>query len=199
MAEDTHDTATAQAATPRLRERFDREVDQKVAEKFGLPNAMERPRLEKIVVNVNVGRHLENGKLPANVKDTVLGTLTSISGQKPIVIRAKQSVSNFKLREGMESSALVTMRRDRMWHFLDRLINLATPRIRDFRGLPDRSFDRAGNYSMGLTEQGAFPEIDMARASFTHGMNINLVFSNSTPERSRFLLQELGMPFRRDD
>jgi large subunit ribosomal protein L5 len=199
MAEDTHDTATAQAATPRLRERFDREVDQKVAEKFGLPNAMERPRLEKIVVNVNVGRHLENGKLPANVKDTVLGTLTSISGQKPIVIRAKQSVSNFKLREGMESSALVTMRRDRMWHFLDRLINLATPRIRDFRGLPDRSFDRAGNYSMGLTEQGAFPEIDMARASFTHGMNINLVFTNSTPERSRFLLQELGMPFRRDD
>ncbi len=199
MAEATAETPTAPPPTPRLRARFVEEVDPKVAQEFGLPHAMERPRLEKIVVNVNVGRHLENGKLPANVKETVVNTLTTISGQKPIVIRAKQSVSNFKVREGMETSAVVTMRRDRMWHFLDRLINLATPRIRDFRGLPVGSFDARGNYSMGLTEQGAFPEIDMARVTFTHGMNINLVFRNSDPERSRFVLRELGMPFRRED
>ena len=157
------------------------------------------PRLEKIVINVNVGRHLENGKLAANIKDTVLETLRSISGQRPIVIKAKKSVSNFKLREGMESSAIVTLRRDRMWHFLDRLINLATPRIRDFRGLSPTSFDGNGNYSMGLTEQGAFPEIDMGKTGFSHGMNINIVFRNSNPARSRFLLEQLGMPFRRED
>ena len=101
--------------------------------------------------------------------------------------------------EGYETSAVVTLRRDRMWHFLDRLINLATPRIKDFRGLPTTSFDGQGNYSFGLTEQGVFPEINMAEVSFTHGMNINLTFSNSTPERSAFLLAQLGMPFKRPE
>jgi len=184
---------------PRLKQRFDDEVTPKLAEKFGLKNPMARPRLEKIVVNVNVGRYLDGGKLPPNVRDTALSTLETIAGQKPIMLKAKQSVSNFKVREGMDTAAMVTIRRERMWHFLDRLINLAIPRIRDFRGLPTKSFDKGGAYSMGLTEQGAFPEIDMANATFTHGMNINLVFRNSDPEKSRFVLEGLGFPFRRED
>lgn len=183
---------------PRLRTTFENETSKKLAEHFGLKNPMARPSIEKVVININMGRHLDGGKIPANVKDTVLETLTTISGQKPVVVNAKRSVSNFKLREGMETAAFVTLRRDRMWYFLDRLINLATPRIRDFRGLPPKAFDRNGNYSMGLTEQGAFPEIDMGRATFSHGMNINIVFKNSDPEKSRFLLEDLGMPFRRD-
>jgi large subunit ribosomal protein L5 len=116
-----------------------------------------------------------------------------------VVVKARKSVSNFKLRAGFESSAMVTIRRDRMWHFLDRLINLAAPRIKDFRGLNEKAFDRQGNYAMGLTEQGVFPEINMADAAFTHGMNINMCFSNSTPERSRFVLEQMGMPFRKPE
>ena len=184
---------------PRLRAQFEEKVAPAVGEKFGIKNPMERPRLEKIVLNVNVGRHLDGTKVPANIKQTVEDTLTTISGQKPVLIKAKKSVSNFKVREGYDSAYMVTMRRDRMWHFLDRLIHLATPRIKDFRGLPDKSFDRQGNYSMGLTEQGVFPEINMAEVNFTHGMNINFVFRNSKADWSRFVLEELGMPFVRPD
>jgi large subunit ribosomal protein L5 len=182
---------------PRLRSQYDSEVRPKIAEKFGIENRMAQPELEKITINVNMGRHLDGTKVPANVKEAVLHTLTTISGQKPIMIAAKKSVSNFKVRAGYETSAMVTLRRDRMWHFMDRLINLTTPRIKDFRGLNDKAFDRQGNYSMGLTEQGVFPEINMAEQSFTHGMNINFSFSNSTPELSKFVLDELGMPFRK--
>jgi large subunit ribosomal protein L5 len=181
----------------RMRSRYDTEVRPKIAEKFGVANPMAQPDLEKITINVNIGRHLDGTKVPANVKEAVLHTLTTISGQKPIMIAAKKSVSNFKVRAGYETSAMVTLRRDRMWHFMDRLINLTTPRIKDFRGLSDKAFDRQGNYSMGLTEQGVFPEINMAEQSFTHGMNINFSFSNSSPELSRFVLDELGMPFRK--
>jgi large subunit ribosomal protein L5 len=149
------------------------------------------------VVNINMGRHLEGTKIPPNVKDTVLTTLKTITGQKPIVMKAKKSVSNFKVREGVDSAAMVTIRRDRMWHFLDRLINLAMPRIKDFRGVSDKAFDKDGNYSLGLSEQGVFPEINMADVNFTHGMNINVVFSGSSPEKSRFVLEQLGMPFRK--
>jgi large subunit ribosomal protein L5 len=129
----------------------------------------------------------------------VLDTIQKVSGQKPIVQKAKKSVANFKVRSGVETAAMVTMRRERMWHFLDRLINLATPRIKDFRGLPRNAFDRQGNYAMGLQEQGVFPEINMAEATFTHGMNINFTFSNSTPDRSRFVLEQMGMPFAKED
>ncbi len=188
---------SAPSAPPRLQQRYDSEIAGKVAEKFGLKNRMSRPKLEKIVLNVNVGRYLENGKLAANAKDSVVTTLTRVSGQKPILINAKKSVSNFKLREGMPSSYMVTMRRDKMWAFLDRLINLTTPRIKDFRGLPVKSFDKGGSYSMGLTEQAVFPEVDMTSTNFTHGMNINVVFSNSNAEVSRFVLEELGMPFKK--
>ncbi len=191
--------ASGPPVPPRLRDQYRDDISKKVAEKFGLDNPMSRPTIEKIIVNVSVGRHLEGGKLPQHVRDTVVGTLTKITGQKPIVINARKSVSNFKLREGMPNSAMVTMRRERMWYFLDRLINLATPRIRDFRGLSDKSFDKSGSYSMGLSEQGVFPEIDMAAANFTHGMNINIVFRNSSPEKSKFILEQLGFPFRKPE
>lgn len=197
-ADDTPES-TGPKPTPRLKKAFDERVDKALGEKFEVPNPMQRPRIKSVVINVNMGRHLEGTKLPPNVKQTVLDTINKISGQKPVVIRAKKSVSNFKVREGYETSAMVTLRRDRMWHFLDRLINLATPRIKDFRGLNPKAFDRQGNYSMGLTEQGVFPEINMADVTFTHGMNINIQFANSTPDMSRFLLAELGMPFRKDE
>ncbi|MCC5823258.1 MAG: 50S ribosomal protein L5 [Phycisphaerales bacterium] len=195
------DQATMDAAKqpnmPRMRARFDDEVRPKIAEKFGLANRMAQPELEKITINVNMGRHLDGTKVPANVKESVLHTLRTISGQKPVMISAKKSVSNFKVRAGYDTAAMVTLRRDRMWHFMDRLVNLTTPRIKDFRGLNDKAFDRQGNYSMGLTEQGVFPEINMAEQNFTHGMNINFSFSNSNPELSKFVLDELGMPFRK--
>ncbi len=204
MAKDKKNNEAAEAAMapsgpPRLKTLYEEQVSAKLSEQFGLTNPMSHPRLDKIVINVNMGRHLEGAKVPANIRETVEKTLTTISGQKPIVIKAKKSVSNFKLREGMETSAAVTIRRDRMWHFLDRLINLATPRIKDFRGLKEKAFDAKGNYSFGLNEQGVFPEIDMANTGFTHGMNVNLVFRNSTPELSRFVLDELGMPFRKPE
>jgi len=183
---------------PRLKVMFDEKIRGAVAEKFGIKNPMAQPRLQKITINVNMGRHLDGTKIPPNIKSTVLDTIQKVSGQKPIVQKAKKSVANFKVRSGVETSAMVTMRRERMWHFLDRLINLATPRIKDFRGLPRNAFDRQGNYAMGLQEQGVFPEINMAEATFTHGMNINFTFANSTPDRSRFVLEQMGMPFAKE-
>lgn len=190
---------TGPKTPPRLKVKYDSEVRAKVAEKFGIKNPMAMPKLEKIVLNVNMGRHLEGTKIPPHIKAQVLETLVKVTGQKPIVIKAKKSVANFKLREGYESSAMVTIRRDRMWHFLDRFINLATPRIKDFRGLSDTAFDRQGNYATGVTEQGVFPEINMAEAQFTHGMNINVCFARSNKDRSRFVLEQLGMPFKKPE
>ena len=187
------------AVPPRLRDAWRDTVAAKLDQEFGIANVMNRPRLDKIVINVNMGRHLEGTKVPANVKEQVLSTLNAITGQKPIVIKAKKSVSNFKVREGYDTAAMVTLRGDRMWYFLDRFINLACPRIKDFRGLATKSFDGNGNYSTGLTEQGVFPEIDMARATFTHGMHLNFVFKNSDPAKSKFLLGELGFPFAKEE
>lgn len=169
----------------------------KLREQFQITNDHAMPRIAKVIVNCGIGRYLENQKLKQDVRDTVVSTLTTISGQKPIEVLAKRSVANFKVREGAPSAFMVTMRREKMWSFLDRLINLAIPRIKDFRGLKAKSFDQAGTYSMGLTEQAVWPEINMANVTFTHGMHINVVFENSTPEMSRFVLQELGMPFVR--
>ena len=196
-----YDQATIDEAlkpqTPRLKTMYDEVICPKIASEFGIKNAMAMPKLEKITINVNVGRYLDGTKIPANVRDAAVHTLTTISGQKPQIIMAKKSVSNFKVREGYETAHKVTLRRDRMWHFLDRLMNLTTPRIKDFRGVSDKSFDRQGSYSMGLTEQGVFPEINMAEQNFTHGMNINISLSNSNPAMSRFVLAELGMPFKK--
>jgi large subunit ribosomal protein L5 len=190
---------TGPKVPPRLKVRYEQEVRGRISEKFGISNPMQMPRLEKIVLNVNMGRHLEGAKLPANVRSTVLETLTKITGQRPVVTKAKKSVANFKVREGVETAAMVTIRRERMWHFLDRLVNLATPRIRDFRGVSRDAFDKDGNYAMGLTEQGVFPEINMAEVTFTHGMNINVCFRNSSPDLSRFVLEQLGMPFKKPE
>jgi large subunit ribosomal protein L5 len=180
---------------PRLKVLFDEKIRPAVAEKFGIKNPMAQPRLTKITLNVNMGRHLEGTKIPPNVRTTVIDTIQKVSGQKPIVQKARKSVANFKLRAGMENSAMTTLRRARMWHFLDRFINLATPRIKDFRGLKRNAFDRQGNYSVGVQEQGVFAEINMAEVTFTHGMHVNLTFQNSTPELSRFVLEQMGMPF----
>ena len=185
--------------TPRLKEQYNNEVKAKVAEAFGIKNAMAMPRLEKIVLSVGLGKQLEGTKIKPAAREQVLKTLAAITGQQPIMKKAKKSVSNFKLRAGYEVGSMVTLRGDRMWEFLDRLINLAIPRIKDFRGLSDKSFDGRGNYNFGIQEQGIFPEVDMANASFTHGMNITMVFKNSTDDVSRELLAQLGMPFEKKE
>ena len=189
----------AQKTKTRLDAMYQDEVAPKLMEKFGLRNKLQLPLLSKVVINVAIGRHLENQKLKPDISDTVISTLSQISGQRPVLRMAKRSVANFKVREGAPSSYMVTMRSDRMWHFLDRLINLAMPRIRDFRGVKAAAFDKEGNYSVGLTEQAVWPEINMAQVTFVHGMNINLCFERSNPDISRFLLEELGMPFERKD
>jgi len=187
----------SQTTKPSLQQKFDDEIAAKVREQFGIKNVNAQPVLDKIVIGVGVGKDLENQKLKPDVRDTVISTLTTISGQKPVVVLAKKSVANFKVREGAPSAFMVTIRRDRMWNFLDRLINLATPRIKDFRGLSRKSFDKGGNYGMGLTEQAVWPEINMATVTYNHGMNINVNFRNSDPEKSLFVLEALGMPFTR--
>lgn len=183
----------------RMKEKFDQEVSPKVAEKFGVKNRMALPKLDKIVINCGMGRELEGTKIRPQARDQVLSDLAAITGQKAIMIAGRKSVANFKVREGYETHAMVTLRGTRMWEFFDRLIALAIPRVKDFRGLPDKSFDKAGNYSFGVTEQGIFPEINMADAVYSHGMNINFVFRNSNPEKTKFVLTEMGVPFRRPE
>lgn len=180
---------------PRLQQAYLDSVGPKVMSEFGLNNPHELPKLTKIVVNAGVGKYLDNAKLKPEVRDQFINNFATITGQKPIMIKAKKAVAQFRVREGMPSAFMVTLRRDRMWHFMDRLINLAIPRIKDFRGVKDKSFDKGGSYSFGLTEQAVFPEINMANATITHGMHITFVFENSDPKKSRFLLAELGMPF----
>jgi large subunit ribosomal protein L5 len=185
----------AQKTYPRLQQQYKDEISTKLMEQFGLGNVNQLPKLSKVVINVGVGKLLENQKLKPDIRETVISTLTTITGQKPVMVVAKKSVANFKVREGAPSAFMVTLRRDQMWHFLDRLINLAAPRIKDFRGLKEKAFDTGGSYSFGLTEQAVWPEIDMANVTFNHGMNINIVFEQSSPEMSKFLLSELGFPF----
>lgn len=187
----------AQTNTPRLKALYTETVSSKILSEFNLSNAHQLPKIEKVILNCGVGRFLENQKLKPEIRETVYDTLQTISGQRPVTILARKSVSNFKVREGAPSAMMVTLRKERMWHFLDRLINLAIPRIKDFRGVKDSSFDQAGNYSLGLTEQAVWPEINMARVNFTHGMNINICFSQSDPAKSVYMLKELGMPFVR--
>ncbi len=189
----------AQREHPRLRTLYEDTIVGAMMERFPLRNRHQVPRLVKVVVNCGVGRFLENQKLKPEIRDAVFSTLSTITGQKPILIKARRSVSNFKVRAGAPSAMMVTLRADRMWHFLDRLVNLAIPRIRDFRGLRERSFDPSGNYSMGLTEQAVWPEINMANVTFSHGMHINIVFEHSSPEMSRFALEALGMPFAKPE
>lgn len=177
---------------PRLKQHYDERVSPRLMDQFELGNPYRVPRLEKIVINVGMGEAAKNPKLI----DTVVDELTQITGQKPVVTRAKKSISNFGLREGMPVGAKVTLRRERMYEFLDRLINVALPRVRDFRGLPTRSFDGRGNYTLGVKEQVIFPEIDYDAVDAVHGMDIVLVTTTDKDDEALALLKELGMPFR---
>jgi large subunit ribosomal protein L5 len=184
----------AVATRPRLRTRYVAEVRGQLLEDLGLSNLMEVPRLEKIVINMGVGRATQQQSLlEGAVKD-----LTAIAGQKPVVTKARQSIAGFKLRQGNAIGCMVTLRGDRMWEFLDRLISLSIPRIRDFRGLSPRSFDGHGNYTFGVTEQLIFPEINYDKIDSTRGMDITIVTSARTDDEGRALLLAFGFPFRRE-
>jgi large subunit ribosomal protein L5 len=179
---------------PRLKVHYDAEIRSKLKDQLALPNVMMVPRLQKIVINMGVGRAtVQQSLLEGAVRD-----LTLISGQKPLVTRAKQSIAGFKLREGNAIGAKVTLRGDRMWEFLDRLISLAIPRIRDFRGLPPRAFDGRGNYTFGVTEQLIFPEIDYDKIDTSRGMDITIVSTARTDAEGRALLDAMGFPFRKE-
>src|SRR6266404_5413457 len=187
-------TTTALPESPRLKQRFESELKTQLQNELGLTNVMQVPQPVKIVVNMGVGRATQQRSL----LDGAVTDLTIITGQKPLVTKAKKSIANFKLREGNEIGAKVTLRGDRMWEFYDRLVSLAIPRIRDFRGMPPKQFDGHGNYTFGLTEQLVFPEIDYDRIDTVRGMNITIVTTAETDEHGRALLNALGFPFRRD-
>jgi large subunit ribosomal protein L5 len=179
---------------PRLKAKYVEEVRDKLRTDLGLGNVMEVPRFEKIVVNVGVGAAVDNKGL----LEKVVNDLTIICGQKPIITRAKKSIAGFKLREGNPIGVKVTLRGDQMWEFLDRLITLAIPRIRDFRGLPSKSFDGHGNYTFGVTEQLIFPEIDYDKVDASRGMDITIVTTARTDAEGKALLDAFSFPFRRE-
>lgn len=178
---------------PRFKTRYHEDVVPALRKQFGYTNVMEVPRLVKVCVNKGVGEATQNQKL----LDNAVEELRLVTGQHPALRRAKKSVSNFKLREGMAVGASVTMRGDRMWEFLDRLITLALPRVRDFRGVSDRSFDGRGNYSLGIKEQIIFPEIDVDKIAQIDGLDVTIVTTATTDEEAYALLKGLGMPFVR--
>jgi large subunit ribosomal protein L5 len=186
--------ATATTERPRLKRKYDEELRTRIKEELGLGNIMEVPRLEKIVINMGVGRATQQ----ASLLEGAIKDLTAITGQKPLVTRAKNSIAGFKLREGNAIGAKVTLRGDRMWEFFDRLLSLAIPRIRDFRGLPPNSFDGRGNYTFGVTEQLIFPEIDYDEIDAPRGMDITIVTTARSNAEGRALLAAFGFPFRRE-
>ncbi|MDA8202024.1 MAG: 50S ribosomal protein L5 [Chloroflexi bacterium] len=174
-----------------LKRRYHDDVVPAMQKEFSYANPMQVPRLEKVVVNIGLGEALQNAK----AMDAAVGDLTAITGQKPIVTRAKRSIAQFRLRTGNAIGAKVTLRGDRMWDFLERLTQLALPRIRDFHGVPSRSFDGRGNYSLGLREQLAFPEIDYDKVDRLRGLEVSIVTTAKSDEESKKLLELLGMPF----
>jgi large subunit ribosomal protein L5 len=175
----------------RLQEHYESKVRSKLTEDFGYDNPHRIPRLEKIVINVGVGEASREPKM----LDSVVEAVTAISGQRPLVNKARKAISNFALREGMPVGVSVTLRRDNMYEFLDRFINIAVPRVRDFRGLSTRSFDGRGNYTIGIKEQVIFPEVDYDRIQKVHGMDVTFVTSTDKDEEAIALLREMGMPF----
>jgi large subunit ribosomal protein L5 len=176
----------------RLQDRYKSEVVPELEKEFGITNPMAVPRLEKIVINVGVGEALQNAKL----LDAAKAELTQIAGQAPVVSRAKKSISSFKLRKGAAIACFVTLRHKRMYEFLDRLVNVVMPRVRDFRGVSPKAFDGRGNYTLGLRDQLVFPEIDYTKVEKTRGMNITIVTTARTNAEALALLKKLGMPFR---
>jgi large subunit ribosomal protein L5 len=181
------------AEKSRLRERYQTEILPSLQRELGFSNPMRVPRVEKVVVNIGMGEAIANGR----ALDAASADLAAITGQKPLVRKAKRSIAQFRLREGMSIGLKVTLRGERMYEFLDRLMNAALPRIRDFRGVPSKSFDGRGNYSLGLREQLVFPEIDYDRIDKLRGLEITIVTSARTDQESRRLLELLGMPFER--
>ena len=176
----------------RLKERYESEVIPALKKEFGYNNVMAIPKIEKIVVNMGLGEATQNAK----IVDTGADEIGKITGQKPVVTRAKKSIAQFKVRQGMPIGTMVTLRGERMWDFLDRLISVALPRVRDFRGVSAKGFDGRGNYTLGLKDQLLFPEIDYMKVDKARGMNISVVTTAKSDEESRKLLQLLGMPFR---
>jgi large subunit ribosomal protein L5 len=176
----------------RLKQRYQKDIAPAIAKEFGIKNPMAIPRLEKIVLNMGMGEAIANSK----VLDTAVAELTSIAGQKPVITKAKKSIASFKLRQGMPIGVMVTLRGDRMYEFFDRLVSVALPRVRDFRGVSPKAFDGRGNYTIGIREQLIFPEIDFNKVDKLRGMNISIVTSARNDEQARALLKSLGMPFR---
>src|SRR5664279_1163030 len=187
--------AASTTERPRLRLRYDAEIRPKLQTELGLSNVMQVPRFVKIVINMGVGKATQQKSL----LEGAVTDLQIITGQKPLVTKAKKSIAGFKLREGNEIGAKVTLRSDRMWEFYDRLVTLAIPRIRDFRGMSPTQFDGRGNYTFGVTEQLIFPEIDYDKIDAVRGMDITIVTSGRTDDEGRALLRALGFPFSRDE
>jgi len=175
----------------RLKEKYTKEVRKKIQDEFKIKNPMAVPKVEKVVLNMGVGEAIQNAK----ILDSAVEELTTIAGQKPVITKAKKSIASFKLREGQSIGTMVTLRGERMYEFLDRLINIALPRVRDFRGVPSKSFDGRGNFTLGIRDHLIFPEIDVAKVDKAKGMNITIVTTAKNDEQARFLLRELGMPF----
>lgn len=176
----------------RLKEKYVNEVAGRLKEQFGYKNVMQIPKLEKVVVNMGVGEAIQNAK----AIDAAVGDLSLITGQKPVVTRAKKSIAGFKLRAGMPIGCKVTLRGERMYEFVDKLVNVALPRVRDFRGVSPKSFDGRGNYTLGIREQLIFPEVEYDKIDKVRGMDIIFVTSAQNDEEARVLLREMGMPFR---
>ena len=176
----------------RLKERYQKEIAPAIAKEFGIENPMAIPRLEKIVINMGLGEAIGNAK----IVDTGADELRVVTGQKPVTTRAKKSIASFKLRQGMPIGTMVTLRGDRMYEFLDRLVSIALPRVRDFRGVSPKGFDGRGNFTLGLKDQLLFPEIDYMKVDKSRGMNVSVVTTARTDQEARKLLQLIGMPFR---
>jgi len=179
-------------AGARLRQRYEKEVRTELMKELGFTNPMQAPRLDKIVVNMGLGEAINNGK----IIDASVEQLTAITGQKPVVTKARKSIANFKLRQGQSIGAMVTLRGDRMYEFLDRLVSIALPRVRDFKGVSPKAFDGKGNYTLGVREQIIFPEINYDKVERIKGLNITVVTTARNDEEGRALLRRLGIPFR---
>jgi len=176
----------------RLKERYEREIRPALIKEMGYRSRLQAPRLDKIVINIGVGEAIQNAK----VLDTAVEELTAISGQKPVVTKARKAIANFKLREGMAIGCMVTLRGNRMYEFYDRLVNVALPRVRDFKGVSDRSFDGRGNYALGIREQVIFPEIDLDKLEKVRGLTVCINTTAKTDAEGKALLKAMGMPFR---
>ena len=181
------------AVASAMKERYESALRDELRKQFGFKNVMQIPRLEKIVLNIGMGEAIGNGK----AMDAAAADLAQITGQRPVVTKSRRAISNFKLRVGMPIGLKVTLRGERMWHFYEKLVMVALPRIRDFQGIPDRSFDGRGNYSLGLREQVVFPEIDYDKIDKLRGLEVSIVTTAKTDDEARSLLTRLGMPFRK--